>query len=197
MNRLLLIAVIVPATGCPAAKQSVPAANVTVTPQVTVEKAPDPVKWARLGESVTIGETKVTLSSVSVGKYRVRSYVEEGEERDSDDIAIVARVRIDNLRATRNLKYTTWQGVKGVSLVDERGTDYFVIGVYKLGWEVVGSVRSFADAEPGASLEDVLRFKPPLAGATTFRLTLPDQRGGDLTGPVPFRFEFTRDDLKK
>ena len=78
MKFLFPITVIVLATGCPAAKHSAPAASGTGGPQVTAGKAPDPVPWARVGQPVTIGDTKVTLLAVRLGKFRIRPNVEKG-----------------------------------------------------------------------------------------------------------------------
>lgn len=155
--------------------------------------APGVEKAAGIGQPVTLGDVRVTLLSVKAGD--VLLDLEKGNTMKVDDLAMTARLKIENVSQTKVLKYHTWRntdlGPRGKWL-DEHGNDYF--GYLGERQKPVGAEAKY-ELYPGESTVDVVAAKPPVAAATHFKLELPHPGLGQK-GEV-FRFQFARGDLAK
>jgi hypothetical protein len=191
---LLVVAVAVAGCDLKPGRFAKPVATTTPAPAPVIGPAqpppePAPVQWARLTESVTIGDVRVTCLEAGVSRVKLQDPINGGETDDEDE-SFWVWLRIDNLSETKILRYTSWGNRSGTSLTDEHGNKYR--SRRDALTMPVGAVSS-ADVRPSQSATDALLFEKPVDAAQRFRLHLRHPTGG----LEPFRFELTREDFRR
>jgi hypothetical protein len=146
-----------------------------------------------VGNSARSGDVRVTLLAVRFGRVRYGLRFRD-DMHDSDEDMLWARVRVENLSATKIVNYSTWREAglfrNNTALKDEHGNSYAAAG---WGEFRVDGGTNFAELYPGKSAEDVLVFKRPVDAARNFTLSLDGGKVGATD--TLFRFAFTADQI--
>lgn len=144
--------------------------------------------WAGLANTVGIGDTRVRIERVALGKVPLADY--SGRRSSSEEDRLMVAVRISNTSPAKILTYQSFDGGRTIlgdsaKLSDEHGNAYRRSGV-GYSTKIVGRVE-FEDIRPGSSVTDLLVFTPPVEAATVLRLELPARMIGEKGW---IRFEF-------
>lgn len=129
-----------------------------------------------VGQWSTVGEDRIGVYAVSIGKPRVVGG-SSNEESDWDDSLLQVRFNVENLSKTKKLDYYTPSDSR-VKLIDEYGNDYRYRRfdyIYRLK-----DAARFTTLQPGAkAINDVMCFELPIDIAKVLFLTIdsPRERG--------------------
>src|SRR5262249_35204442 len=155
--------------------------------------------------SVRLGDVGVKVISAVLGNVKIKNVL-LGEETVSDRKYLCIRLEVQNLSKSHKLDFRGWSGadagalnlgdllgaakngkkvaenlagaaVYAAILTDDAHNKYNRLKL-DLGSEVAGQVQGEKSIYPGTSLEELLIFEPPVAGAQFLRLQLPGSAYG-------------------
>ena len=158
---------------------SVPASNPISSPPPPPKVEPE---WADAGKPVTLGDIRVQVTKVAVGKVPLKG-IGDDESKSEDDLLMV-KVNIVNTNPTKKVDYRSWSG-ENISFDRDYATlkDNFDNSYRRIGFgfssHPVGAVKGSESIYPNKVVTDVLVFEAPLDTVQFLKLELP---GKELRG---------------
>lgn len=138
---------------------------------------------AKLSESVTIGDVKISVTKAGIG--RIKLIGGDGKPHDSKEAFIWLKIRVENTSKTRILRDAFFGGDVLSKLEDEHGNSYQARDDQG---DRPAESSEHTDIRPGESVVEFVVFERPVDAAKKFRLELKHPE----TGMESFYFEFSR-----